>query len=83
MADTPGILDQLADLEAMARRLDRNFKRLEQQVATLAAEIESELTESPADDKEVWGAAVRDLSARIVDLERSVTKLIKHAHTHE
>ena len=83
MTEQPGILSQLADLEAMAQRLDKNFKRLEQQVATLANEIESQNTVSPMDDKEEWATAVRELSARIVDLEKSVSKLIQHAHTHE
>ncbi|MCF7797162.1 MAG: hypothetical protein K9N11_07770 [Lentisphaeria bacterium] len=83
MSDTNGILPKLEKLEAMAGQLQKNFKRLENQLAVLEEEINDQSLETPHDDREIWEQAVKELSARVVDLEKSVTKLIRHAHTHE
>lgn len=82
MTDPKGILSKLEQLESMSVHLQKNFKRLEHQVAVLDDEIHDEAMATPNDDREVWAKAVKELSARIVDLEKSVSKLIQHAHTH-
>ena len=83
MTDTPGILPKIEQLEKMSNQLQRNFKRLENQLAILDQEIHDEQMTTPNDDRDVWEQAVKELSARVVDLEKSVSKLIQHAHTHE
>lgn len=83
MTDTNGILPKLEQLESMANQLQKNFKRLEKQLAVLEEEINDQTLSTPNDDREVWEQAVKELSARVVDLEKSVTKLIHHAHTHD
>ena len=83
MTDKTGILPKLNQLEIMADRLQKNFKRLENQLAILDQEVHNEAISTPDDDREVWASAVKELSARVVDLEKSVSKLIQHAHTHD
>ena len=82
MNDSQGIRSKLEQLDEMSRNLKKNFKRLENQVATLNEDIHNQALEAPNDDRETWALAVQELSARLVDLEKSVSKLIQHAHSH-
>ncbi|PIZ61791.1 MAG: hypothetical protein COY19_11975 [Candidatus Marinimicrobia bacterium CG_4_10_14_0_2_um_filter_48_9] len=82
MNDSQGIRSKLEQLDEMSRNLQKNFKRLENQVATLNEDIHNQALEAPNDDRETWALAVQELSARLVDLEKSVSKLIQHAHSH-
>lgn len=75
-------MSKLEQLDEMSRKLQKNFKRLENQVAILDEDIHNAALTTPNDDRETWAQAVQELSARLVDLEKSVSKLIQHAHTH-
>jgi|FLOH01.1.fsa_nt_gi Skp family chaperone for outer membrane proteins len=76
-------VDEMQRNNEVLERIEKNFKRYEDIINTLSEELKSKDKMSPTSDTVQWEEALKAITDRVGDLEKSVIKLIKYAHHHD